>query len=204
MNSNNNNQPWAYSQTVREHFFKPQNLLESDEEGATAAGVGQVGSLACGDIMKMWIWVENDQITKCKWRTFGCASAIASTSMLSVMVSEKNGMPLEKALKIKPADIVKKLEGLPDRKIHCSVLGDQALRKAIFNYYKKSGQVEKIPNDPIMCSCVNVRKSDIEEAFYDGAEDFEAIQEKTQVATVCGKCTEKVKDFVQELKSTCH
>jgi len=94
----------------------------------------------CGDVMKMWIWVRDDKIVKCKWQTFGCASAIASTSMLSVMVTEKGGMKIEDALKLTAKDILKRLGGLPKIKIHCSVLGDQALRAAINNYLKKAGK----------------------------------------------------------------
>jgi NifU-like protein involved in Fe-S cluster formation len=93
--------------------------------------VGEVGSPACGDLMKVWIKVEDDVITDFKWKTFGCASAISSTSILSEMA---HGKTLDEANKITAQDIVDKLGGLPRRKIHCSVLGDQALRRAIQNY----------------------------------------------------------------------
>lgn len=103
----------------------------------------------CGDVMKMWIKVKDDKIKECKWQTFGCASAIASTSMLSVMVTENDGMKIEDAMKIRPKDIVERLGGLPPKKFHCSVLGDQALRKAIENYFnkKESKNMEKITKD---------------------------------------------------------
>lgn len=133
-------QYWLYTQTVKEHFFHPKNLFKSDAEleeyKKKADGHGMVGSPACGDVMEMFIKVEakTQTIRDCKWKTFGCASAIASTSILSEMVK---GMKLEEAKKITPADIVKALGGLPARKIHCSVLGDQALRKAIEDYEKK-------------------------------------------------------------------
>jgi NifU-like protein involved in Fe-S cluster formation len=94
----------------------------------------------CGDVMKLWIWIEKDRIKKCKWQTFGCASAIASTSMLSVMVTEKGGMKISDAKKITAKDILKRLGGLPAIKIHCSVLGDQALRAAINDYESKKKQ----------------------------------------------------------------
>lgn len=131
-------QPWFYTDTVKEHFFHPKNVLKTDAEAKayakTADGVGQVGSPVCGDVMKVWIKVKDGKITDCKWQTFGCASAIASTSVMSEMVK---GMTLNKAMKIRPADIVKKLGSLPTQKIHCSVLGDQALRAAIENYFNK-------------------------------------------------------------------
>jgi len=133
---------WFYSETVREHFFNPRNILRTEQEARRykADGIGTVGSPACGDVMKMWIKVRDGHIVDCKWQTFGCASAIASTSMLSVMVTEKGGMTIERALKITPQDIIKRLGGLPARKIHCSVLGDQALRAAIADYRARKGK----------------------------------------------------------------
>lgn len=131
---------WLYTDTVKEHFFHPKNIFITEEEAKkyekTADGVGQVGSPQCGDVMRMFIKVDekSQTIKECKWRTFGCASAIASTSMLSTMVI---GMKLEEAKKITPQDIVKALGGLPARKIHCSVLGDQALRAAINDYEER-------------------------------------------------------------------
>jgi NifU-like protein involved in Fe-S cluster formation len=94
----------------------------------------------------MWVKIDakNDKIKECKWQTFGCASAIAATSILSVMVTEKGGMKIDKAMQIRPQDIVKRLGGLPDRKIHCSVLGDQALRSALNDYFHKSEQDNRI------------------------------------------------------------
>ena len=130
-------QGWLYSDKVKKHFFHPQNIFKSEKEELayekTADGIGQVGSPSCGDVMKMYIKVDPkiNKITACKWQTFGCASALASTSMLSEMVI---GKTLDEARKITPNDIVNALGGLPARKIHCSVLGDQALRAAIEDY----------------------------------------------------------------------
>jgi NifU-like protein involved in Fe-S cluster formation len=132
---------WFYTQTVKDHFMNPKNIVmsEKDVEKIDPNGVGEVGSPACGDVMKFWIHVDKKtkKITKCKWKTFGCASAIASTSMLSEMVTENGGMTFEEARKLKPKDILKRLGGLPTVKIHCSVLGDQALRAAIDDYLSK-------------------------------------------------------------------
>ncbi len=138
---------WFYSGIVKTHFLHPRNMALSNESISEIKpnGVGEVGSPACGDVMKMWIHVDkNERITACKWKTFGCASAIASTSMLSVMVTENKGMLLKDALKIKATDILKRLGGLPAKKIHCSVLGDQALRAAINDYFKRTGQEGRI------------------------------------------------------------
>jgi NifU-like protein involved in Fe-S cluster formation len=130
---------WLYSETVRDHFFNPRNIL-LDEENYEADGIGIVGSPACGDMMAVWIRInpETERIKECKWRTFGCASAIASTSMMSVMVTENGGMIINRAKRLTPEAIIERLGGLPDRKYHCSVLGHQALREAILDYENKS------------------------------------------------------------------
>ncbi len=133
--SYNTNTSWVYTDIVKEHFLKPRNLL-IDEEGYEADGIGIVGSPACGDMMVVWIKIDEktQRITECKWRTFGCASAIASTSMMSVMVTENGGMNIKQGKRLSPEAILERLGGLPDRKYHCSVLGHQALREAIEDY----------------------------------------------------------------------
>lgn len=128
---------WLYSPVVKDHFFHPRNLL-LDDANYIADGIGVVGSPACGDVMAVWIKVDpkTKQITECKWRTFGCASAIASTSMMSLMATEHGGMTLAKAKRMTPEAIIDRLGGLPDRKYHCSVLGHLAIREAIEDYEK--------------------------------------------------------------------
>ncbi len=126
---------WIYSDIVRDHFFHPRNVL-LDDASYVSDGIGIVGSPACGDLMVVWIKVSKDKnvITECKWRTFGCASAIASTSMLSVMATENGGMTLADAKRVSAEAIIERLGGLPDRKYHCSVLGHQALCEAVYDY----------------------------------------------------------------------
>lgn len=128
---------WFYSDVVKDHFFHPRNLLLKNPKRGEFDAVGVEGSMACGDIMKMWLKIEpkTQRIKDVKWRTFGCASAIAATSMYSAMLMEKGGRTIKQALKIKPQDVIKRLGGLPNRKIHCSVLADLAFKKAIENYY---------------------------------------------------------------------
>src|SRR3989344_8592512 len=137
---------WAYTKEVRDHFFKPKNLLWEKPSDAKYDAEGVVGSPACGDVMRVWLNInpKKDSITDFKWRTFGCASAIAATSMLSVMITEKGGMKIDDALKVRPQDIIKRLGGLPDRKIHCSVLGDKALRAALNDYFRRTNQYDRI------------------------------------------------------------
>jgi len=131
---------WLYTPTVKDHVFKPRNIQLDEPKKGEYNGVGTAGSPVCGDVMTIWIKINprSERIKKCAWRTFGCASAIASTSMLSVIVTRRGGMKLAEAIKLTPHDILKELGGLPARKVHCSVLGDQALRIAIKNYYEKN------------------------------------------------------------------
>lgn len=147
--SRDQNQSWFYSDEVKDHFFNPRNFLKADPVEGQFDGVGKVGSPACGDKMHVWVKVDpaGEKIIELKWRTFGCASAIAATSILSEMVMENGGMSLKTAQKLKPQDIIKRLSGLPARKIHCSVLGDQALRGAINNYYERQGKNDKMTKE---------------------------------------------------------
>ena len=176
---------WVYSQTVKEHFFHPQNLVLDASTIKNYDGLGMVGSPACGDMMKVWIKVDkkSDKITDMKWQTFGCASAIAATSMLSVMATEHGGMPIDQALKIQAQDITVRLDGLPNRKIHCSVLGDKALRSAINNYFIKSGQKNRLVEEKarIIDHVASVTDHDIESAVLEGARTLEDVQKKTKV-----------------------
>jgi NifU-like protein len=191
---------WPYSETVKDHFFNPRNLLKGDEVDFAADGVGEVGSPACGDVMKMWIKVKNDKIVDLKWKTFGCASAIGSTSMLSEMVLEKGGMNIEDALKITPDDILKRLGGLPQNKIHCSVLGDKALQAAIKDYHKKSKAVvsKKESQSRVICHCLGVTDRELDLAIGAGDRTFEEFQKRTKAGTGCGGCVGKIKKMIEE------
>ena len=121
-----------YSDKVMDHFQNPRNVGEI----ADASGVGEVGNAKCGDIMRMYIKVENDVITDCKFKTFGCGSAIATSSMATELIK---GKPLAEALTLSNKAVVEALDGLPPAKIHCSVLAEEAVRAAIKDYYDKNG-----------------------------------------------------------------
>ena len=123
--------PWVYTETVKEHFLNPRNFLMGDETKYPHDAEGIVGNPICGDQMLMMIQVKDDKITDVKWKTYGCASAIASTSALSELAK---GRTLDDALKISAEEIEEYLGGLPKHKFHCSVLGHEALAKAIANY----------------------------------------------------------------------
>jgi NifU-like protein involved in Fe-S cluster formation len=192
---------WAYTKQVKEHFFKPKNLLLKDPKKVKYDAEGMVGSPACGDIMRVWLKIDGkkDKIKELKWRTFGCASAIASTSMLSVMVTEKGGMKIDKALRIKPQDIMKRLGGLPDRKIHCSVLGDKALRAALNDWFKKTRQFGRITIEgrQIIDPNTKTTDADIEEAVLEGALTLEAVQKRTKVGVGFPECLPRVEELIR-------
>lgn len=194
-------QSWVYSGIIKDHFFKPRNLLLTDPEEANYDAEGIVGSPACGDVMRVWLRIDSkqDKIIDFRWRTFGCASAIAATSMLSVMATENGGAKIDKALAIKPQDIMRRLGGLPDRKIHCSVLGDKALRAAINNWFKKTGQYSRIIVDgsKIIDPYTKVTEADIEEAVLDGALNLEDVQRRTKIGIGYPKCLTEVEQLIR-------
>jgi nitrogen fixation NifU-like protein len=121
----------SYSNKVMEHFAHPRNVGVIED----ASGIGKVGNPVCGDIMELYIKVDNGKITDAKFRTFGCGAAIATSSMITEMVK---GKTIEEALKISNRAVVEALEGLPAVKMHCSVLAEDALRSAIDDYLKKT------------------------------------------------------------------
>ena len=127
--------PWVYSEKVKEHFLNPQNFLMGDEKKFKCDAKGIIGNPICGDQMLMFLKIKDDKIEDVKWKTYGCASAIASTSALSELAK---GKTLDDALAISADDIAEYLGGLPKHKFHCSVLGHDALRAAIQSYRKKS------------------------------------------------------------------
>jgi len=176
---------WVYSDTVKDHFFNPRNIQldEPKEDEFDVRGI--VGSPACGDVMVMWVKVDKgtEKIINLKWRTFGCGSAIAATSIFSVMVTENGGMKIDEALAIRPQDITKRLNGLPDRKIHCSVLADKAFQKAINEYFRLTGQHDRVivSGGKIIDKKLNITDKDIEEAVLDGAKDLESVQKRLKV-----------------------
>jgi nitrogen fixation NifU-like protein len=122
-----------YSEKVMDHFLHPRNVGEIPD----ASGIGTVGNPVCGDVMKMYIKVENDIIVDAKFKTFGCGAAISTSSMITEMVK---GKTIDQAIGISNKAVAEALGGLPAVKLHCSVLAEQALRSALTDYYKKMGK----------------------------------------------------------------
>ena len=174
---------WEYSEKVLDHFHHPRNVgtIENPD------GVGQVGALACGDALKLMFKLGPDgRIADVKFQTFGCASAIASSSALTEMIK---GMTLEEASKVTNADIAKYLDGLPEQKMHCSVMGMEALEAAIANYRTGDTAVRELKDDPLVCTCFNVHESEIVEAVrINKLTTVEQVTNYTKAGGACGRC----------------
>lgn len=121
-----------YSEKVMDHFRNPRNVGVIED----ADGIGEVGNAKCGDIMKIYLKIENDIIVDVKFETFGCGSAIASSSMATELIK---GQPVSKALELTNKAVVEALDGLPAHKLHCSVLAEEAIKSALKDYYDKNG-----------------------------------------------------------------
>ncbi len=126
-----------YSEKVMDHFRNPRNVGIIED----ADGIGEVGNAVCGDIMKIYLKIENDIITDVKFETFGCGSAIASSSMATELIK---GRPISEAMALTNKAVTEALDGLPAHKLHCSVLAEEAIRSALLDYYKRNN----IPYDP--------------------------------------------------------
>ncbi len=123
-----------YSEKVMDHFRHPRNIGSIED----ADGIGEVGNVKCGDIMKMYLKIEDDVIKDVKFETFGCGSAIASSSMATELIK---GKPVAEAMELTNKAVAEALDGLPDYKMHCSVLAEEAIKAALDDYYKKQGKV---------------------------------------------------------------
>lgn len=191
---------WVYSPTVKDHFFHPRNLLLDDPAEGEFDASGMVGSPACGDVMHVWLKIDKttERVSDMKWKTFGCGSAIAATSMFSEMVTENGGMVLTEAVKLRPQDVMKRLGGLPNRKIHCSVLVDKAFRKAANEWFRATGQVEHIQVDGarVIDAATGVTDKDIEEAVLEGAVTLEDVQKRLKAGV---GASEEVRTDVEQL-----
>ncbi|WP_136795857.1 Fe-S cluster assembly protein NifU [Desulfosediminicola ganghwensis] len=181
---------WEYTDKVQEHFLNPRNVGEVDD----ANGTGDVGSLACGDALKLTIKVdENDVITDAKFKTFGCASAIASSSALTEMIK---GMPVSEAEKITNEDIADFLGGLPKEKMHCSVMGREALEAAIADF---RGMVLPMAEGEIVCECFGVTDIEVRRAIQESnLRSVEEITNFTKAGGGCGKCEDKLRAILEE------
>lgn len=184
---------WEYTDLVKEHFLNPRNVGEVDD----ASGTGDVGSLACGDALKLTIKVDDKGIiTDAKFKTFGCASAIASSSALTEMVKGKH---LDEAARITNEDIADYLGGLPKEKMHCSVMGREALEAAIADY---RGMILPMAEGEMVCECFGVTDLEIIRAINEShLRSVEEITNFTKAGGGCGKCEDKLRLILQQTVS---
>ncbi|HUU41320.1 MAG TPA: Fe-S cluster assembly protein NifU [Desulfatiglandales bacterium] len=182
---------WEYTDKVKDHFLYPRNVGEVDNPD----GIGEVGSLACGDALKLTFKLDDQKrIKDIKFKTFGCASAIASSSALTEMVK---GMTLEEARKVTNEDIAGYLGGLPKEKMHCSVMGRDALEKAIASYH---GEAEKKVEGKIVCECFGVTDLEIERAVRENnLTSVEDVTDYTKAGGGCGSCSDKIKEIIDRV-----
>ena len=182
---------WEYTDKVKEHFINPRNVGEVENPD----GVGEVGSMACGDALKLTFKLDDNQrIKEAKFQTFGCASAIASSSAMTEMMI---GKTIEEAEKITNDDIADYLGGLPKEKMHCSVLGRDALEKAIYCYL---GKDEKEIDGNIVCECFGVTDKEIERAVTEN--NLKTIEEVTGYVKAgggCENCHESIQKIIDDI-----
>lgn len=184
---------WEYSEKVLEHYRHPRNVGKIDD----ADLIGEAGSLACGDSLKLYIKLDGNIIKDAKFQTFGCGSAVASSSVLTEMIIGKS---LEDAAKITNKDIADELDGLPQEKMHCSVMGHEALEDALKKYYgEKVVESSELSHDAekIICTCFNVTENQILEAIkVNGLKTVEEVTNYTKAGGACGRCKGLIKDII--------
>jgi len=187
---------WEYTDKVKDHFLNPRNVGVIDN----ADGVGEVGSLACGDALTFYFKLdENGKIADAKFQTFGCASAIASSSALTEMVK---GLTLEEAKKITNDDIAGYLGGLPKEKMHCSVMGREALEKAISCHL---GEAEKEVEGEIVCECFGVTDIEIDRVVRENhLSTIEDVTDFIKAGGGCGNCHDRIQEIIDGIRGTVH
>ena len=185
---------WDYTDKVKDHFFHPHNVGEVEDPD----GVGEVGSLACGDALKLTFKLgENGKIKDAKFKTFGCASAIATSSILTDMIK---GLTLDEAANVTNKDIADHLGGLPEQKMHCSVMGREALEAAIENYRgggTKKHEIEGV----VVCTCFGVTDKEIERVIREN--DLMTVEEVTNYCKAgggCGGCQGEIEKMIETIQ----
>jgi len=185
---------WEYTPKVMEHFKNPRNVGVIDHPD----GVGEVGSMACGDALKLTFKLGPDgRIADVKFQTFGCASAIASSSALTEIIK---GMTIEEAAKVTNQDIADFLGGLPEQKMHCSVMGREALEAAIENY-RSGGTAKHVLEGRVICTCFGVTETEIERVVREN--NLTTVEEVTNYCKAgggCGGCKPQIQEIIARVR----
>ncbi len=188
---------WDYTEKVKDHFLNPRNAGEMKDPDA----VGEAGSLACGDQMKLMLRIDkNEIITDAKFQTFGCGSAVASASALTEMII---GKPLAEAEKITNRDIADYLGGLPEKKMHCSVLGHAALDAAVNKYRGRDSAAPEEKKKHVLCECFGVTEEEILHVIKEnGLTKIEDVTNYTKAGGGCMSCHEKISALIKSVVTT--
>lgn len=185
---------WDYSDKVMDHYRNPRNVGKIDD----ADLIGEAGSLACGDSLKLFIKLKDGIIVDAKFQTFGCGSAVASSSILTEMIIGKS---LDEVKNITNKDIAEQLGGLPPEKMHCSVMGHEALEDALKKYYGDDYVVLNVPegSEKVICTCFNVTEHQIIEAIeVNGLTTVDEITNYTKAGGACGRCKGAIKKILEK------
>ena len=189
---------WDYSEKVMDHYRNPRNVGAIDDADA----VGVAGSLTCGDQLKIYLKIENNIVTDAKFQTFGCGSAVASSSILTEMII---GKTVEEVKKITNKDIADELGGLPPEKMHCSVMGYEALEDALKNFNKEEyvdlddllGKKPQEQKGKIICTCFQITEELIWDAIkQNGLKTVDEVTNYTKAGGACGKCKSIIQDVI--------
>lgn len=184
---------WDYTDKVMDHFSNPRNVGRIEDYD----GIGEVGSLACGDALTLTFKLDTaGRIADAKFQTFGCASAIASSSVLTEIIK---GMTLEEAEKVSNQQIADKLGGLPEQKMHCSVMGQEALEAAIA-YYRGKGKAASHKHGKVVCTCFGVTDEEIRKVVHENAlTTVEQVTNFCKAGGGCGGCKQAIAELIEEV-----
>jgi NifU-like protein len=189
---------WEYTDKVRDHFLNPRNAGEIENPD----GIGEVGNITCGDALRLTFKLdENGKIKEAKFKTFGCGSAIASASALTELIK---GKTLDEAAHVTNADIAESLDGLPREKMHCSVMGQEALEAAIA-FYRSGGKTSAPPvkDGKVVCTCFNVTDKEIErEIIENKLKTIEDVTNFTKAGGGCGGCHEQIQEILDKINGS--
>jgi len=185
---------WEYTDKVKDHFFNPRNVGEIENPD----GIGEVGSLACGDALKLTFKLDkNGRIADAKFKTFGCASAIATSSVLTEIIK---GMTVEQAAKVTNKDIADYLGGLPEQKMHCSVMGREALEAAIENYQTGGRKKHELAGN-VVCTCFGVTDREIERVIVENnLTTVEQVTNYCKAGGGCGGCKGEIEKIIENIQ----